>query len=118
MIMDLKATYENSIITIIKNDGDINKNVNEYYGDILQQSSDLKTNACTTCGMPSPAQRLLLSNVHEEVKKRYYGCGFIAPKSLEGMKILDLGCGSGQDVFVLAQLVGESGYGNTFIIYY
>jgi 6-phosphogluconolactonase len=25
--------------------------------------------------------------------------------------VLDLGCGSGQDVYVLAQLVGESGYG-------
>ena len=102
--MNHKATYENSI----KYDN-IKTNVIEYYSDILKQSSDLKTNACTTCGIPSSTQRILLSNVHEEVKSKYYGCGFIAPDVLEGMSVLDLGCGSGQDVYVLAQLVGESG---------
>lgn len=109
--MNRKASYENSIRTIVGENEDIKLNVVDYYGATLTKSSDLKTNACTTCGIPSSAQRALLSNVHEEVKSKYYGCGFIAPDLLEGARILDLGCGSGQDVYVLAQLVGESGYG-------
>jgi len=111
--MNRKASYENSIKTIVSEN--ITTKVIDYYGDTLKQSSDLKTKACTTCGIPSLAQRALLSNVHEEVKSKYYGCGFIAPDLLEGARILDLGCGSGQDVYVLAQLVGESGYGKLLL---
>lgn len=113
--MSQKASYENSIKTIII-ENDIKTNVVEYYGDTLKQSSDLKTNSCTTCGIPSSAHRILLSNVHEEVKSKYYGCGFIAPDLLKGAHVLDLGCGSGQDVYVLAQLVGESGYGKILFL--
>ena len=41
---------------------------------------------------------------------RFYGCGLVVPEALEGMHILDLGSGSGQDCFVLSKLVGENGY--------
>ena len=41
---------------------------------------------------------------------RFYGCGLVAPEALEGMNILDLGSGSGQDCFVLSKLVGENGH--------
>lgn len=41
---------------------------------------------------------------------RFYGCGLVAPEALDGMKILDLGSGSGQDCFVLSKLVGEHGH--------
>ncbi len=34
----------------------------------------------------------------------------MAPEELKGMRILDLGSGSGRDCYMLAQLVGESGY--------
>lgn len=40
---------------------------------------------------------------------RYYGCGLVLPELLDGLTILDLGCGAGRDVYVLAQLVGEKG---------
>ena len=40
---------------------------------------------------------------------RYYGCGLVCPTLLDGLKVLDLGCGSGRDVYALAQLVGENG---------
>ena len=40
---------------------------------------------------------------------RYYGCGLVAPEQLEGMRILDLGSGSGRDVYLLSALVGEHG---------
>ena len=41
---------------------------------------------------------------------RFYGCGLVAPEALDGMHILDLGSGSGQDCFVLSKLVGENGH--------
>ena len=40
---------------------------------------------------------------------RYYGCGLVIPEQLEGMGVLDLGSGSGQDCFILSKLVGETG---------
>ncbi|XP_061625785.1 arsenite methyltransferase-like isoform X2 [Phyllopteryx taeniolatus] len=41
---------------------------------------------------------------------RYYGCGLAVPECLEGCRILDLGCGSGRDCYMLSQLVGEAGH--------
>lgn len=51
----------------------------------------------------------MLAKIHPDVLSRYYGCGLVAPPLLEGCRVLDLGCGSGRDVFALAQLVGERG---------
>jgi SAM-dependent methyltransferase len=83
--------------------------VKTYYGETLQTSADLKTSACCTPGAMPPAVRGMLAKVHPEVKAKYYGCGLVAPDELEGMRILDLGCGAGQDVYMLAQLVGPKG---------
>lgn len=41
---------------------------------------------------------------------RYYGCGLVIPAKVEGMKILDLGSGSGRDCFALSKLVGKDGF--------
>lgn len=83
--------------------------VKEYYGNVLQQSEDLKTNACcTSAGLPKHVKQAL-AKVHDEVLSKYYGCGLIAPDVLDGMSILDLGCGSGRDCYVLSQWVGEKG---------
>lgn len=84
--------------------------VKEYYGKILQKSDDLKTNACCTSAAPPPEIRKALANVADEVLDRYYGCGLVYPDLLEGLSMLDLGCGAGRDVFVLAQLVGATGH--------
>ena len=51
----------------------------------------------------------ILSQVHDEVLTRYYGCGLVLPEQLEGTRILDLGSGAGRDVYALSALVGESG---------
>lgn len=83
--------------------------VNDYYSNVLTKSGDLKTNACTTAGEPPDHLKKALSNVHDDVMAKYYGCGFIAPEALDGCSVLDLGCGAGRDVYVLAQLVGEKG---------
>jgi arsenite methyltransferase len=85
------------------------ENSQNYYGEVLGGSADLKTDACTMADAPPPAVRKALANVHEEVKSRYYGCGLVTPEAIEGCRILDLGSGAGQDAYLLAQLVGETG---------
>lgn len=85
------------------------ENSRAYYGHVLQGSADLLTDACTMADMPSFAIRQALTNVHPNVKARYYGCGLVAPAAIAGARVLDLGSGSGQDAYVLAQLVGEAG---------
>ena len=84
--------------------------VQEYYGKILQHSDDLKTNACCTDSQIPISLRKVLGNIHEEVQARYYGCGLVCPPLLDGLRILDLGSGSGRDCYALAQLVGEQGF--------
>ncbi|APE29319.1 methyltransferase domain-containing protein [Aurantiacibacter gangjinensis] len=86
------------------------QNSQDYYGKVLGGSGDLRTDACCTFEMPSSAVMQALKNVHEEVKARYYGCGLVVPQALEGARVLDLGSGSGQDAYLLAQLVGKDGH--------
>lgn len=82
--------------------------VQDYYGKQLQSSEDLQTNAC--CDQEPPEHlKPLLAQLHDEVVMRYYGCGLVAPEQLSGMRILDLGSGSGRDVYLLSALVGEQG---------
>lgn len=83
--------------------------VKEYYGKTLSGSSDLKTDACCTAESPPEYLLRIMQKLHPEVSNRYYGCGLVAPGKLEGLRILDLGSGSGHDCFILSALVGEQG---------
>ncbi len=85
------------------------ESVQEYYGKTLQTSDDLKTDACCDASAMPDWLKPLLSNIHPEVLSRYYGCGLVCPALLDGCRILDLGSGSGRDVYALAQLVGSTG---------
>ena len=88
---------------------DTHEIVKDYYGRELQHSDDLKTSACCdTSAMPGWLKPLL-ARIHPEVLSRYYGCGLVCPTVLQGCRVLDLGSGSGRDVYALAQLVGADG---------
>lgn len=84
--------------------------VKRYYGQVLQHTDDLKTSACCTSAQLPDHLREMTERIHPEVASRYYGCGLVAPEKLEGMRILDLGSGSGRDCYLLAQLVGPDGF--------
>ena len=84
--------------------------VQDYYGKQLQSTADLKTSACCDISNMPEWLKPLLANIHDDVLSRYYGCGLVCPALLEGCRILDLGSGSGRDVYALAQLVGETGH--------
>ena len=88
----------------------VHDQVREYYGHVLGGSDDLKTDACC-CATEAPPKYVLdvMPLIADEIVERFYGCGSPIPPALEGATVLDLGCGSGRDVYVLSKLVGESG---------
>lgn len=83
--------------------------VREYYARTLKSSDDLRTTACCVTDNPPPAIAAVLESIHPEVLDRFYGCGAPLPPALGGATVLDLGCGSGRDCYVLSQLVGPQG---------
>lgn len=85
------------------------QSVQDYYGKVLKSSADLQTSCCTAEPMPAHL-RQLLKDVHPEVQDRFYGCGSPLPPSLDGCTVLDLGCGSGRDCYLLSRLVGPQGH--------
>eukprot|EP00244_Chara_vulgaris_P004124 TRINITY_DN1800_c0_g1_i11.p1 TRINITY_DN1800_c0_g1~~TRINITY_DN1800_c0_g1_i11.p1 ORF type:complete len:407 (+),score=82.38 TRINITY_DN1800_c0_g1_i11:154-1374(+) len=87
----------------------IHENVKEYYGKTLASTDDLETNACMIGSSRLPGIGKLMGNIHQKVVERFYGCGSPIPPLLEGLTVLDLGCGTGTDVYLSAQLVGEKG---------
>jgi arsenite methyltransferase len=102
---DKKST---DVASAAESDADTLKSVKEYYGDILQSSSDLKTSACTAASRPHPVHLKAIKALPTEVNDRFYGCGDPVPFGLQGdVTVLDLGCGVGRDCFLAAALAGE-----------
>lgn len=84
--------------------------VKKYYGTELKSSYDLKTNVCCRVESCPSYIRDILSYIPEEIKQKYYGCGSPIPLVLKGLRVLDIGCGTGRDCYVLSKLVGEDGF--------
>jgi SAM-dependent methyltransferase len=87
----------------------IQQSIREYYGQVLKSSADLKTSACCLAEVMPAHVAAVLKDIHPEVKERFYGCGSPVPPALEGITVLDLGCGSGRDCYILSKLVGAKG---------
>ena len=90
---------EPSVIEIVK----------EYYGKTLQSNRDLLSGACCSLDKPPVEIRNILPLIADEILSKFYGCGSPLPPLLEGMTVLDLGCGTGRDVYIASKLVGETG---------
>jgi len=69
----------------------------------------LKTAACCPAEIPNYLKSIL-SQLPDEILCRQYGCGSPIPLVVEGCKVLDLGCGTGKDVYTLSALVGTNGH--------
>lgn len=88
----------------------IHDQVREYYGRTLAGSDDLGTNAPHCEAVPPPKYVLdVMPLIADEIIAQFYGCGSPIPPALEGATVLDLGCGTGRDVYVLSKLVGPAG---------
>ncbi|MDR3437140.1 methyltransferase domain-containing protein [Telmatospirillum sp.] len=84
--------------------------IQDYYGNILRTSKDLQTNTCCCTESIPSHYRYVLDNIDNKILEKFYGCGSPIPPALDGCTILDLGCGSGRDVYLTSSLVGPSGF--------
>ena len=87
----------------------IHADVQDYYGQVLKTKDDLQTTACCTEDAVPSYLKPKLALIADEIHERFYGCGSPIPHALDGLTVLDLGCGTGRDAYVCAQLVGPSG---------
>src|SRR3712207_4312719 len=101
--MSLDLNSSSAIISSVQN----------YYGKVLKKTEDLRTSACTVgaCSKngsltSSPLYRSALVNVPEDVASKFYGCGNPVPLGISGLRVLDLGSGSGRDCYIAAQFAG------------
>lgn len=83
--------------------------IQQYYGETLTGTTDLKTGACCSPEAMPEHLRAWLRELPREVTDRFYGCGSPIPAALDGATVLDLGCGTGRDAFLVSRLVGPRG---------
>ena len=83
--------------------------VKQYYGQTLKSNDDLKTGACCSFEALPVYIKSVLREIDDEISTKFYGCGSPIPLELGGRTVLDLGCGTGRDVYVVSKLVGPEG---------
>lgn len=89
---------------------DTYKEVKGFYGTERFKEGAEDNATCSAGGKPLyKSAKAALSEVHDQVISKYYGCGNPIPECLEGTTILDLGCGTGRDVYICSKLAGENG---------
>ncbi len=90
---------------------EIHEKVKRYYSELTNLKGGELASAvcsCASAGIPEPVKRIV-AELPDEIVMRYYGCGSPIPDRMEGCTVLDLGCGTGRDVYVVSKLVGENG---------
>jgi len=87
----------------------VRESVREYYARVLKATADLRTNACCCDGNLPREHQAIMKAIHPDVLAKFYGCGSPVPDALEGCVVLDLGCGTGRDVYLASKLVGPRG---------
>ncbi|QKF62126.1 methyltransferase domain-containing protein [Campylobacter curvus] len=90
---------------------DIREQVKEYYSKVTKENAGkMETKICSCAAENLPRHlKEIRAMIPDEIVQRFYGCGSPIPPALEGCTVLDLGCGTGLDVYILSRLVGESG---------
>lgn len=83
--------------------------VKTYYGKVLRSKKDLKTSACCVADSFHEPIKSIIKNIEPEILDKFYGCGSPIPPLLKDCTVLDLGCGTGRDVYIVSALVGEKG---------
>jgi radical SAM/Cys-rich protein len=88
---------------------DTRDSVRTYYGTTLKSKNDLRTSACCSTNSLSPRQMAILKEIEPEIIEKFYGCGSPIPPVVQGCVVLDLGCGTGRDVYITSRLAGPDG---------
>lgn len=91
-----------------KTNEEIRAQVAQYYGSFLQDTNSLHTDCCTS-SVPPKFVLDVLKDIDPQIVAHFYGCGSPIPPALEGATVLDLGCGTGRDVYICSKLVGPQG---------
>ena len=85
--------------------------IKEYYSKMtIDNGGEMVTHTCSCSADSIPKYiKAIVAELPDEITSRYYGCGSPLPLALDGCTVVDLGCGTGQDVYVASKLVGENG---------
>ena len=89
----------------------VHEMVKEYYSEITnKKGGELASSVCSCASHCVPDHiKAIAAELPDDIVARYYGCGSPIPDQIEGCTILDLGCGTGRDVYVISKLVGKNG---------
>lgn len=92
-------------------DEKVHEMVKDYYSEITNKKrGELASSVCSCASHCVPDHiKAIAAELPDEIVARYYGCGSPIPDQIEGCTVLDLGCGTGRDVYVIAKLVGKNG---------
>ncbi|MBR0092528.1 MAG: methyltransferase domain-containing protein [Lachnospiraceae bacterium] len=90
---------------------EIHDKVREYYSAVTKEKGGQLASAVCTCASNAVPDQVkqIVSELPDEIIAKYYGCGSPVPDRIEGLTLLDLGCGTGRDVYVASKLAGASG---------